>query len=73
MSDATAVAVLNRCNPPPGRSGKMDLFGWAIVALIVSAVAGVLGFTGFAAGAATVARVFFGAILLAAFAVSLFV
>jgi uncharacterized membrane protein YtjA (UPF0391 family) len=44
----------------------MGLFGWAIIALVISIIAGAAGFTGVAAGAATIARVLFGIFLLIA-------
>jgi uncharacterized membrane protein YtjA (UPF0391 family) len=46
----------------------MELFGWAIIALVVSVAAGILGYTGIAAGAATIAKVLF-AVFMAIFVV----
>jgi uncharacterized membrane protein YtjA (UPF0391 family) len=45
---------------------RMDLLGWAIVALVVALAAALLGFTGVARGAATIARVLFSLFIIVA-------
>jgi uncharacterized membrane protein YtjA (UPF0391 family) len=58
--------MLKICSKAIRKEVKMDLLGWAIIALIIAVVAGALGFTGVARGAATISRVLFGLFLVIA-------